>query len=149
MAKKKKIKTSKKKFFRQLGSKQKHRKDAGLLLKSTGKVVTNSADKEEVLDNVFASVFTGAAEAQVKGASSSNDMYANPAAVEKGPVRGLLQGLNPHKFMDLDGIHPTVLRQVVDSVPRSLSIISEKLWRSGDIPDDWKRAPKSLSSALF
>jgi len=42
--------------------------------------------------------------------------------------------------MDLAEIHPRVLREVADTGARSLPMIFEKGWRSGGIPDDWKRA---------
>ena len=51
-----------------------------------------------------------------------------------------MQGLNPHKSVSLEGIHPRVVREVADVVARPPSIIFEKPWRSGDIPDAWKGA---------
>ncbi|GAB0209845.1 mitochondrial enolase superfamily member 1 [Grus japonensis] len=42
--------------------------------------------------------------------------------------------------MGPDRIHSRVLREVADTVARPPSITFEKSWRSGDIPDDWKRA---------
>lgn len=60
--------------------------------------------------------------------------------VEEGMVWGLLQGFNPHKSVDPDGIHPKVLREVVDTISRPLPIIFQKSWRSGGNPDDWKKA---------
>lgn len=52
-----------------------------------------------------------------------------PPAVEEGLVCSLLQGLNPHKSMDPEEIHPGVLRQVAAIGARPLSIISENSWR--------------------
>jgi len=42
--------------------------------------------------------------------------------------------------MSPDVIHLTVLRELADAVPRLLSIIFQKWWRSGDMPEDWKKA---------
>ncbi|PKU47313.1 rna-directed dna polymerase from mobile element jockey- hypothetical protein [Limosa lapponica baueri] len=39
-----------------------------------------------------------------------------------------------------DNIHLRVLRDLADMVVRLLSIIFEKPWRSGDVPEDWKKA---------
>ena len=60
--------------------------------------------------------------------------------MEEGPACRLSEELNPHKSLGLDGIHPKVLREAADIVVRPLSIISEKLWRSGNVSDVWKRA---------
>ncbi|KFV92796.1 hypothetical protein N326_10795, partial [Eurypyga helias] len=50
-----------------------------------------------------------------------------------------LRKLKVHKSMRPDGIHPRVLKEMVDGVAKPLSIIFEKLWRSGEDPADWKR----------
>ncbi|KAK4806914.1 hypothetical protein QYF61_012635 [Mycteria americana] len=134
------VKYNKKGFFRYVSSKQKHREDRGLLLNRAGKLVTTNADKAEILNTFFASVFIGIAGPQVTGSSSYSNACVVPPVAEEGLVCGLLQGLNPHKSMGQDGIHPRVLREVADIVAQGHSIIFEKLWRSGDIPDDWKRA---------
>ncbi|KFU99959.1 LINE-1 reverse transcriptase, partial [Pterocles gutturalis] len=50
-----------------------------------------------------------------------------------------LRNLKMHKSMGPDGIHPWVLRELVDEVATPLSIIFEKLCQSGEVPTDWKR----------
>ena len=42
--------------------------------------------------------------------------------------------------MGPDVIHLRLLRELADIVVTLLSIVFEKLWRSGDIPEDWKKA---------
>ncbi|GAB0188829.1 mitochondrial enolase superfamily member 1 [Grus japonensis] len=41
--------------------------------------------------------------------------------------------------MGPDNIHTRVLRRLADIFVRRFSIIFEELWRSGDIPEDWKK----------
>jgi len=60
--------------------------------------------------------------------------------VKEELVPEILQELDPYKSMDPDNIHPRVLRRLADMVVTPLSIIFEKLWRSEDVPEDWKKA---------
>ncbi|GAB0178838.1 P protein [Grus japonensis] len=59
-------------------------------------------------------------------------------SVKEELVCKLLQVLDPYKSMGPDNIHPGVLR--ADVIVRPLFIIFEKSWRSGDMPEDWKKA---------
>lgn len=52
------VKNNKNRFF---SSRQKHKESSSPLLNRAGKLLTNNADKAEVLKTVFASVFTGVA----------------------------------------------------------------------------------------
>ncbi|KFV88584.1 hypothetical protein N308_15505, partial [Struthio camelus australis] len=60
--------------------------------------------------------------------------------VEEDRVRDLLSKLDTRRSMGPDGIHPQVLRELADVIARPLSIIFERSWRSGEVPEDWKKA---------
>ncbi|KFV78519.1 RNA-directed DNA polymerase from mobile element jockey, partial [Struthio camelus australis] len=60
--------------------------------------------------------------------------------VEEDQVRDLLSKLDIHKSMGPYGMHPRVLRKLADIIARPLSIIFERSWRSGEVPEDWKKA---------
>ncbi|KFP81175.1 hypothetical protein N311_05739, partial [Apaloderma vittatum] len=62
-----------------------------------------------------------------------------PPRVGADQVREHLENLKVHKSMGPDEIHPQVLKDLAAEVARSLAIIFEKSWQSGEVPTDWKR----------
>jgi len=42
--------------------------------------------------------------------------------------------------MGPDGMHPRVLRELEDVIGEPLSVIFERSWRTGEVPEDWRKA---------
>ncbi|CAM4617656.1 unnamed protein product [Lepidochelys olivacea] len=61
-------------------------------------------------------------------------------SVEKEVVWDYLEKLDEHKSMGPDALHPRVLKELADVIAEPLAIIFENSWRSGKVPDDWKKA---------
>ncbi|CAM5133511.1 unnamed protein product, partial [Natator depressus] len=61
-------------------------------------------------------------------------------SVEKEVVWDYLEKLDEHKSMGPDALHPRVLKELADVIAEPLAIIFENSWRSGEVPDDWKKA---------
>ena len=60
--------------------------------------------------------------------------------VKEDHVGGHLSKPDTHKSMGPSGMHPQVLRELADVITKPLSIIFERSWRIGDVPEDWRKA---------
>jgi len=55
-------------------------------------------------------------------------------------VRDRLSDLDAHKSVGPDGMHPRVLRELADVIAEPLYMIFERSWRTGEVPEDWRKA---------
>jgi len=107
-----------------------------------GDLVIWDMEEAEILNDFFASVFTGKCSshtAQVAGGEGRDWEKEEPPSVGEDQVQDHLRNLKVHKSMGSDEMYPQILRELVHEVAKLLSIISEKSWQSGEDPTDWKR----------
>jgi len=50
-----------------------------------------------------------------------------------------LSNLDTHKFMGPNGMHPRVLKELAEVIAEPISIIFERPWRIGEVPEDWRK----------
>ncbi|GAB0203811.1 hypothetical protein GRJ2_002846700 [Grus japonensis] len=130
------IKDNKKSFYRYVSDKRRTRENVGPLQNETGDLVVQDMEKAEVLNDFFASVFTGKCSSHTAQVTEGRDWENEESpTVGEDQVREYLRNLKVHKSMGPDEIHLWVLREVA----RPLSITFEKSWQSSEIPTDWKR----------
>uniref|UniRef100_A0A8B9PUS7 Immunoglobulin C1-set domain-containing protein n=1 Tax=Apteryx owenii TaxID=8824 RepID=A0A8B9PUS7_APTOW len=86
------VKDNKKGFFKYIGSKRKTRENVGPLLNGVGALVTKDAEKAELLNAFFASVFTAEAKPQ--------ELKEDFPMVEEDWVRDHSGRLDTHKSME-------------------------------------------------
>ncbi|GAB0190397.1 mitochondrial enolase superfamily member 1 [Grus japonensis] len=134
-------------FFKYLSSRRKTRENVSLLLNEVGALVTEDTEEVELLNATFDSVFTakaGPQESQTLEVGEKVWRKEDVPLVEEDQVREHLGKLDIHKSMGLDGMHPRALRELADVIAKLLSIIFERSWRTGEVPEDWRKASVTL-----
>uniref|UniRef100_K7F1Q8 Reverse transcriptase domain-containing protein n=1 Tax=Pelodiscus sinensis TaxID=13735 RepID=K7F1Q8_PELSI len=134
------VKDNKKGFYRHVNKKKVIREGVQSLMDEGGNLVTEDVGKAEVLNAFFASVFTDKVGSWTSVLSDARWEEDGQPLVGKEQVRNYLEKLNVHKSMGPDLMHPRVLKELANVIEEPLAIIFEKSWRSGEIPDDWKKA---------
>ncbi|GAB0179274.1 mitochondrial enolase superfamily member 1 [Grus japonensis] len=89
------VKNYKKGFFRYVNNKQKEKENTGPRLNRRGELVTNNAEKAEVLNTFFTSVFTSTVGPQALGTKIQVDANTDPPSAKEELVCELLQELDP------------------------------------------------------
>ncbi|CAM5154475.1 unnamed protein product, partial [Eretmochelys imbricata] len=134
------VKSNKKGFFRYVGNKKKAKESVGPLLNEGGNLVTEDVEKANVLNAFFASVFTNKVSSQTAALGITKWGRDGQPSVEKEVVRDYLEKLDVHKSMGPDELHLRVLKELAAVIAEPLAIIFENSWRTGEVPDDWKKA---------
>lgn len=96
--------------------------------------------KAEASNGIFASVFNDTDRswaAQYPEYEDDHCVNSDFPSVDIEIVRDKLYQLNVYKSMGHGGIYPSILKELADIMPGSLSTIYQRTWKSGEVPTDW------------
>jgi len=94
------MKNYKKGFFRYVNNEQKQKENIGPQLNRRGELVTDNAEKAEILNTFFTSVFTSTVGPQALGSKIQVDANTDPLSVKEELVHELLKEPDCYKLMD-------------------------------------------------
>ena len=121
-------------------------------LKSEGKMEDDPAQKANLLNAQFQSVFSPRIPLSLKAMSDRvagfvkpdksprNNPKMPPVNITCEGVRKILQGLKPHKAAGPDKIGPLVLRELADVIAPIITRLFRASLRQGKTPDVWREA---------
>ena len=127
-----------KKFWKYIKSKK--RDNCGVpTLVVNGKETDDSKGKADLLNKQYISVFSKERDydPDLKGEASPE---IGPLTFTEEDVRNLLSKIDPKKANGPDKFPNRVLKECSTSLAPYLTVIYDKSYNSGSIPDDWTRA---------
>ena len=136
-------KDSPKAFWRYVNERTKSNVGVSALKRENGEYAVSDADKAEVLNNFFASVFIREdvtdipilLDGEKSNGTTVTDIRVTPVAVEKK-----LKKLDASKAQGPDGLPPRVFKELASELSLPLAMLYNKSLESNVIPSDWKRA---------
>ena len=135
-------KKSPKSFWTYVKDQTKSKSNIGDLIDSDGHTCTESADKANVLNNFFATVFTRESDGEIPNFDSKvrEEDFIDDAMIEELNVLKLMKQLDGSKSCGPDNLHPFFLKECAAELYRPLTLIFRKSLESGKLPKDWKVA---------
>ena len=134
-------------FYRYIGQKRRAKTGVPSLVNLKGDLASTDKENAEVLNEFFASVFTDSQDSSLSHVPEPctpkplgrDKGGKSPPTVRAEQVQDRLMRLDEYKSLGPDAVHPRALKELAEVVAKLLSIIFEKLWLSGEVPDDWRK----------
>ena len=134
------IKSKPKKFWRFIRSKRNENRGVSPLINKNGKLVTDSKDKAEVLNEQYQRVFTQENTGTLPDLGESSIPSMTDIAFTMAGIEKLLTGLDTNKSNGPDEIPLRTLKEYASEIAPMLTFIMQQSYDTGTLPDDWKNA---------
>ena len=119
---------------------QNHKHSVTPLMDGNGAMTTNDCEKYVILNELFSSVFT---KENINSISHPEQVFKGDAKerlldvdVSQSIVEMKLNKLNVNKASGVDGIHPSLLRELSEQLSDPLSILFRRTLDEGMVPTD-------------
>ncbi|KAJ8026320.1 RNA-directed DNA polymerase from mobile element jockey [Holothuria leucospilota] len=109
-------------------------------LRDQGQLISDSKGKADLLNNYFRSVFTIEQTHDIPNKGTSPFPLMSKFKVTNEGVLNLLNDLNPAKAAGPDGLPSRILKLLANQIAPVLTEIFNCSLRSGELPEDWKKA---------
>ncbi len=110
-------------------------------LKVDGKTTADAKEKADALNRQFESVFTHEDPISPQLLQDQSRFPAMPEIEITVPgVQKMLERLKVHKACGPDAISPRMLKELAPVIAPMLTVIYQKSYDTGELPDDWKKA---------
>ena len=133
-------KSNPKAFWSFVNQKTKTRETIPDLEREDGNTTSCDYEKAETLSTFFASVFVHEEEPDWDIAVTNRDQIDDNINISTSEVLEQLKKLDDTKSPGYDGIHARVLLEAREKIAEYLTEIFNESWRTGTVPDDWRRA---------
>ena len=97
-------------------------------------------EKANILQQQFSSVFTKEPEGEIPKLDRRTSKYISSLQITEDMVRKGILKLNLNKSCGPDEIHPKLLKELVSSISKPITLLLNKTMETGELPDDWKCA---------
>ena len=134
------IKSKPKKFWRFIRSKRNENMGVSPLINSSGKLVTDSKGKADVLNKQYQSVFTQEKTGTLPDIGESSIPSITDITFTIPGIEKLLKGLDTSKSNGPDEIPLRILKECASEIAPMLTFIMQQSYDTGTLPDDWKNA---------
>jgi hypothetical protein len=136
----KEAKVNPKKFYQYVSSRTKSKESVNNLLKEDGSLTQTDADKADVLNVFFSSVFTKESDGELPSFERRTDANLSFITVSVEQMSKALQKLKVDKSPGPDQIHPKILKELCNELAYPFKVLFDKTMIEGKIPKDWKEA---------
>ncbi|KAG7178057.1 putative Endonuclease-reverse transcriptase-containing protein 8, partial [Homarus americanus] len=142
----KNVKANPKVFWKYVQTKTRTKARIADLYKDEEKVqkTVNDQEKADVLSEQFSQVFIKEPDRGIPTANKKEVPALQHLEITEGKIRKVIQKLKRQKSPSPDGLHPRVIKEMMEELFQPLRVLFESSFREGNIPEDWRIAVGSL-----